>query len=126
MVHDVIHQPIHKFSIEIQMKTLVFVIIIILCNNCFAQVKHAPFRVLAIYENGGHHALFSKAGGAWLDKLAAEGGFNMDYINNTDSVNDDFLAKYQLLSSSFFPLTPGHPRPQPLSKLTSNRVKAVG
>ncbi|SFE02069.1 hypothetical protein SAMN05518672_104164 [Chitinophaga sp. CF118] len=54
------------------------------------------FRVLALYENGGHHVAYSKAAKVWLDQLAADSGFAIDYIQYTDSIDDAFLSKYQL------------------------------
>ncbi|MGF7038236.1 ThuA domain-containing protein [Mucilaginibacter lappiensis] len=64
------------------------------CFNLKAQPKH--FKVLALYENGGHHIEFSKRAKVWLDKLAAEKGFTVDYIQNTDKIDDAFLSNYQL------------------------------
>ena len=54
------------------------------------------FRVLALYENGGHHLEYSKRARIWLDKLAADSNFRIDYIQHTDSINDAFLDRYQL------------------------------
>ena len=61
-----------------------------------AQTKAPRFHVIALYENGGHHIEYSKAARIWLDKLAADSNFSIDYIQNTDSINDKFLSKYQL------------------------------
>ena len=58
------------------------------------QVK---FRVLAIAENGPTlHDGFVAAAKVWLAQLAAENDFAVDYINNTDQINDAFLEKYRL------------------------------
>jgi GH18 family chitinase/type 1 glutamine amidotransferase len=54
------------------------------------------FTALALYENGGHHVAFSKAARVWLDSLAVANHFAVDYINNTDTINDAFLKKYAL------------------------------
>ena len=62
----------------------------------FAQPKVPRFRVIALYENGGHHVEYSKAAKVWLDKLAADSNFNINYIQNTDKINDEFLSRYQL------------------------------
>jgi uncharacterized protein len=59
--------------------------------------KPSPkFHVLALYENGGHHILYSKRAKIWLDKLAADSNFSIDYISKTDSIDDAYLEKYQL------------------------------
>lgn len=60
------------------------------------QQDKPAFAALVLYENGGHHIAFSKAARVWLNKLAAEAHFTLTYINNTDSINDDYLKKYQL------------------------------
>ncbi len=66
-------------------------------NKKIKTNKPSPkFHVLALYENGGHHILYSKRAKIWLDKLAADSNFSIDYIIKTDSINDDYLAKYQL------------------------------
>ncbi len=38
--------------------------------NVWGQ-KVPKFKVIALYENGGHHIEYSKAAKIWLDKLAA-------------------------------------------------------
>jgi type 1 glutamine amidotransferase len=74
-------------------------IIIALCLFCivtaFAQ-KKPRFKVIALYENGGHHIDYSKRAKIWLDSLAAAENFSIDYIQNTDKIDDAFLANYQL------------------------------
>lgn len=54
------------------------------------------FKVLAIYENGGHHVAYSAAGKIWLNKLAADSNFMIDYITSPATINDSLLANYQL------------------------------
>jgi type 1 glutamine amidotransferase len=51
---------------------------------------------LALAENGGHHIRYSQAAKVWLNRLAAEYNFTVDYIENTDKIDDDFLSRYQL------------------------------
>lgn len=67
------------------------------------QPVKARFRVLALAENGGHHVAYSKAAKVWLDKLAADSGFTVDYINNTDKIDSAFLAQYQLFIQLDYP-----------------------
>ena len=77
---------------------------IFLCIAVAAQKMTNPkFRVIALYENGGHHILYSKAAMSWLDKFAEDSGFVIDYIQNTDSINDTFLSKYQLFIQLDYP-----------------------
>jgi type 1 glutamine amidotransferase len=73
----------------------ILLVCITTCLLSFSTAK-PKFRVLAMYENGGHHVAYSKAAKIWLDKLAADSGFAVDYITNTDNIDDAFLNKYQL------------------------------
>jgi type 1 glutamine amidotransferase len=61
------------------------------------------FRVVALAEPGGLHAPFVGAAKIWLDKLASESHFTVDYIQNTDKIDDAFLAHYQLFIQLNYP-----------------------
>jgi uncharacterized protein len=66
--------------------------------------KPVKFRVVAIAEEGNSpHNEFVAAAKVWLGKLAAENNFAVDYITNTDSINDAFLAKYRLFIQLNYP-----------------------
>jgi type 1 glutamine amidotransferase len=80
------------------MKISAIILIAMLCvfSTGFAQQKIPRFKVIALYENGGHHVEYSKAAKIWLDKLAIDSNFSIDYIQNTDQINDAFLSRYQL------------------------------
>jgi type 1 glutamine amidotransferase len=58
--------------------------------------KNARFSVLVLYENGGHHILFSKRAAIWLNLLAADSNFFVQYITDTKKISDSFLLKFQL------------------------------
>ena len=60
-----------------------------------AQEKTPSFRVIAIAERGGIHKPFVDRAKIWLDKLAADSNFAMDYIEDTGKIADAFLAKYK-------------------------------
>jgi type 1 glutamine amidotransferase len=62
-----------------------------------ASGQTSRFRVLAMAEPGGHHIAYSKAARIWLDSLAASEQFSIDYIDKTDPITDNYLAKYQLI-----------------------------
>jgi type 1 glutamine amidotransferase len=69
-----------------------------------AHPKPTPkFRVIALYENGGHHVAYTKRARVWLDELAAKSNFAIDYIQDTDKIDDDFLSHYQLFIQLDFP-----------------------
>lgn len=81
-------------------KILVFLLLLggMWHTPCFAQAETpAKFRVLAFYENGGHHMAYSARAVEWLNKLAADSNFTIDYRQDTDDFTGDFLAQYQLL-----------------------------
>lgn len=73
-----------------------FALLFILCSACSPQVKVPRFKVVALYENGGHHVEYSKRARLWLDKLAADSNFTIDYIQNTDRIDSAFLSRYNL------------------------------
>ena len=86
-------------------KKSVFLLIILLCAffTGNAQPNSTRFHVIALYENGGHHIEYSKAAKIWLDKLAADSNFSIDYIRNTDKINEEFLSHYQLFIQLDYP-----------------------
>ena len=56
----------------------------------FALGLHAQtprFKILAIGEGGGHHVEYTKAAKVWLNKLAADSNFAVDYGTNFRNVN---------------------------------------
>lgn len=69
-----------------------------------AQAPAAPrFRVVAIAEAGGIHAPFVEAAKTCLNQLAAKNQFAVDYIENTDRIDDEFLSHYQLFIQLNYP-----------------------
>ena len=78
------------------LKVYAVFLILILAGQVLAQEIKPKFSVLALSESGGHHIAYSKAAKVWLDELAKTEQFAIDYIENTDQINDKFLAKYQL------------------------------
>ncbi|HXB93346.1 MAG TPA: ThuA domain-containing protein, partial [Puia sp.] len=58
---------------------------------------HPRFRVLALYENGGHHLEYSLRARTWMNRLAVDSNFMVDYRTHTDSITPAFLANYQLI-----------------------------
>ncbi|HEY1009996.1 MAG: ThuA domain-containing protein [Daejeonella sp.] len=68
-----------------------------------AQEKTPRFKVLAIGENGGHHILHTKAARTWLDQLAADSNFTVDYYSNSAPITKSFLEGYQLFIQIDYP-----------------------
>jgi uncharacterized protein len=67
------------------------------------QVPHPKFRVIAIAEKGGVHQSFVDAARIWLEHEAVIGGFSVDYIENTDKIDEAFLSQYQLFIQLNYP-----------------------
>jgi hypothetical protein len=76
---------------------------IVVCSLCEAQTKAPRFRALVLAENGGHHILFTKAVKPWLDKLAADSSFSVDYLESPAGIDDVFLKQYQLFIQLDYP-----------------------
>ena len=74
-------------------------IVMLLSGAVLLNAQHTSprFRVLAMAEAGGIHKPFVDAARIWLAKEAITDGFDIDYIQDTDEINDAFLAKYQLI-----------------------------
>jgi len=69
-----------------------------------APSPDVKFRIVAIAEPGnGQHQQFVEAAKIVLQQMAAENNFAVDYIPNTDPINDAFLAKYRLFIQLNYP-----------------------
>src|SRR5271167_4793073 len=67
------------------------------------QASPPKFHVIAIAEKGGIHKPFVDAAKVWLAQEAVKDGFSIDYIENTDKIDDQFLSHYQLFIQLNFP-----------------------
>ena len=79
------------------------VLALIFTGVSMAQNSKPKFKVIALAEAGGIHRPFVDAAKVWLQKLAVENSFSVDYIENTDPVNDAFLAQYQVFVQLNYP-----------------------
>ena len=62
------------------------------------------FRVVALAERvSGDHQKFVDAATLYLNRLAAENGFTVDYITGTEPINEEFLARYKLFIQLNYP-----------------------
>ena len=68
-----------------------------------AQDSKPKFRVVALAEHDGIHRPFVNAAKVWLDKLATESNFSIDYMENTEKMDDAFLSHYQLFIQLDYP-----------------------
>jgi type 1 glutamine amidotransferase len=86
---------------------LFFLLVIYSTFTAAAQVRQKPrFKALAIAETGGGHALFDIAAKIWLNKLAADSNFTIDYITDTKPITKSFLKQYQLFIQLDYPPYP--------------------
>jgi hypothetical protein len=85
------------------MKKLLLFVAFLLSFTTLSAQKQPRFHVIALYENGGHHIEYSKWAKIWLDKLATDSNFSIDYIQNTDKINEEFLSHYQLFIQLDYP-----------------------
>ena len=67
------------------------------------QANAPRFRVVALAEHGGIHKPFVDAAKVWLAKIATGNNFTVDYIEDTEKINDAFLANYRLFIQLNYP-----------------------
>ena len=91
-------------GIEFRSRWFVLALLIVMFTTAgAAQSTDSRFRVIALAETGGIHRPFVDAARAWLEKLASENKFSIDYIENTDKIDDAFLSHYQLFLQLNYP-----------------------
>src|ERR1700683_278391 len=81
----------------------VAVLALIFTSAGVAQTPKPNFKIIALAEAGGIHRPFVDAAKVWLQKLADDNAFSVDYIENTDRMNDEFLSRYQLFIQLNYP-----------------------
>lgn len=79
-----------------QLLLLLFFLVASVYSRAQQKAAKPAFRALVLYENGGHHLAFTNAAIPWLNQLAAERNFTIDYLQKVDSIDDQFLEKYQV------------------------------
>jgi uncharacterized protein len=91
-------------GIEFRFRWFVLALLIVIFTSAGEAQSTAPrFRVIALAEAGGIHRPFVDAAKSWLEKLASENKFSIDYIENTDKIDDAFLSHYQLFLQLNYP-----------------------
>lgn len=68
-----------------------------------AQSAQPKFHVIALAEKKSIHRPFVDAAIVWLTKESAAENFSVDYIENTEKINDEFLSHYQLFIQLDYP-----------------------
>src|SRR5260370_2546774 len=72
-------------------------------HTSLAQDSKPKFRVVALAEHASIHRPFVDAAKVWLQKLAADRNFSIDYIEDTEKIDDPFLSHYQLFLQLDYP-----------------------
>lgn len=67
------------------------------------QNSAPKFQVIALAEAHSIHRPFVDAAKIWLKKEAEENNFSVDYIENTEKIDDAFLSRYQLFVQLDYP-----------------------
>lgn len=93
----------HSSSKALLLSLLVAFAMLSLIRRAGAQEKSPSFRVIALAEHGGIHKPFVDAAKVWLGKLAAESNLAVDYIEDTEKIDEAFLAKYKLFIQLNYP-----------------------
>ncbi len=66
-------------------------------------IAQPRFRALVLFENGGHHLAFTNKAQPWLNQLATDSNFTIQYIQKTDSINETFLSKFDVFIQLDYP-----------------------
>jgi uncharacterized protein len=94
------HMPPEK---RLSLVWLLALLMLFVTGTIAAQNAPPKFRVIAIAEAGGIHQPFVDAAKVWLAKEAVRDHFTIDYIQDTDQINEAFLAQYQLFIQVNYP-----------------------
>jgi type 1 glutamine amidotransferase len=80
-----------------------FLLLLLLQAATLSTAHAQTFRALVLTERGGIHEPYVVAGLSWLDSLAAVHHFTFDVINDTEKINDAYLAQYQVFIQLNYP-----------------------
>src|SRR5579863_4415551 len=82
---------------------IVAALLAICANGALAKPGGPRFRVIALAEKNSIHKPFVDAAKAWLEKEAIANSFSIEYIENTEQIDDAFLSHYQLFLQLDYP-----------------------
>jgi len=69
----------------------------------YPSEKPSHFHAVILAESGGIHQHFVNAAKLWLQKLAADSSFSVEYIQNTEKIDSAFLSNCQLFIQLNYP-----------------------
>jgi type 1 glutamine amidotransferase len=97
-------QPVLSFDILRRLRFCGVTVAMLLSTvSVLGQASPPKFHVIAIAEKGGIHKPFVDGAKVWLAQEAIKDDFSIDYIENTDNIDDQFLSHYQLFLQLNFP-----------------------
>ncbi len=80
---------------------LILAVFPVLSRSLDARTPH--FKALVLSETGGQHGPFTDAAKKWLYRLADDGRFTVDCIENTEKISDALLDEYQVFMQLDYP-----------------------
>jgi uncharacterized protein len=85
--------------------SLSLIVVLTLSAAMATATENSPprFNVIALAEPHSIHRPFVDAAKIWLQKEAQENNFAIDYIENTEKMDDPFLSRYQLFIQLDYP-----------------------
>jgi len=83
--------------------SLILILLISFTVTAESRTSDPAFRVLVLTERGGIHEGFVVAALDWLKDFSRDQHFEYTVINNTDSISDGYLMKYQVFLQLNYP-----------------------
>jgi uncharacterized protein len=94
---------VFRLHFVVQHLLLIFALLVLATSASVAQDSKPKFKVVALAEAGGIHKPFVDAAKVWLQKEAVERNFTVDYIQDTNKIDEAFLSQYQLFIQLNYP-----------------------
>jgi len=95
-------RPARRIQLVPRLWAVLTMLFVCACS-AIAQTGKPPFRVVALAERGGIHKPFVDAAKVWLAQEGKRDGFTVDYIENTNPIDEAFLARYALFLQLNYP-----------------------
>jgi type 1 glutamine amidotransferase len=92
-----------RLSLSIRLLAWMWLLSVLPAMGNTTQNSAPTFNVIALAEPNSIHRPFVNAAKIWLQKQAADNNFSVNYIENTDKIDDAFLARFQLFIQLDYP-----------------------
>ena len=87
-------KPHHSLN---QIKLIFLVVILCLCGVSKTGAQHSGFKVLVVASADPDHDPMIKQSKAFLEKIASENNFEVDFTRDGTTINDENLSHYQVI-----------------------------